>query len=90
VFKLILPRPDTFLNLKDELKEETSVDTDREKPNFQRNIGEKWVSTILTNPSDKNSPFFWGARVLPGTLSVSGTIGPGLSPLPPAGRQAEP
>jgi hypothetical protein len=41
VFKLILPRPDTFLNLQDELKEETSVDTDREKPNFQRNIGEK-------------------------------------------------
>jgi hypothetical protein len=60
VFKPILPRPDTFLNLQDELKEETYVDTDREKPNFQRNIGEKRVSTILTNPSDKKvGPFFF-------------------------------
>jgi hypothetical protein len=64
VFKLILPRPDSFFNRQDELKEETSVDTDPEKPNFQRNIGDKWVSTILTNPFDKKvGPFFLWAWV---------------------------
>jgi len=35
VFKLILSRPESFFNFQDELKEETSVDTDCEKPNFQ-------------------------------------------------------
>ena len=61
VFKLILSRPESFFNLQVELKEETSVDTDHEKPNFQKNIGEKWVSTILTNPFDKKvGPFFYG------------------------------
>jgi len=61
VFKLVLSRPESFFNLQVELKEETSVDTEREKPNFQRNIGEKWVSTILTNSFDKKvGPFFYG------------------------------
>ena len=61
VLKLVLSRPESFLNLQGELKEETSVDTEREKPNFRRNIGEKWVSTILTNSFDKKvGPFFYG------------------------------
>jgi len=61
VLKLVLSRPESFLNLQGELKEETSVDTEREKPNFRRNIGEKWVSTILTISFDKKvGPFFYG------------------------------
>ena len=56
VIELILSRPESIFNFLDELKEETSVDTDHEKPNFHRDIDQKWVSTILTNPFDKNFP----------------------------------
>jgi hypothetical protein len=66
VFKLIPSRPESFSNSQGELKEETSVDTGREKPDFQRNIAEKWVSTILTNPSDKKvGPVFLMGLGLP-------------------------
>ncbi len=56
MFKLILSRPESFFKFQDELKEETSVDTDHEKQNFHRHIDKKLASTILTNPFDKNFP----------------------------------
>ena len=87
MFKLILLRPESFFNFQDELKEETSVDTDREKPNFHRNIDEKWVSTILTNPFDKNFPLFLHGHCFARYPLSLGMIGPELSPLLPAGRR---